>query len=175
MPLKETLSKLLEQEKGAKQTERDGVNVLEEWKRAVPALFAELRGHLQEYEREGSLTFSDTTIGLIEDGLGHYDVPVLKISAGRSTISVQPVGRVIGDTFGRIDMLREGLVVEPRRIVLVRRPSSPKDSTLIWRIRMPIDRGGLLGRLRPRTKSVPLNNANLEQAVELLLDLHSFS
>ena len=70
-----------------------------------------------------------------------------------------------------------GSLHEPRRIVLVRRPSSVKDSTLTWRIRMPIPRGGPLGRLRSQATSVnfAFNKANLEQAVKLLLELHSFS
>ena len=108
MTLKDTLSKLAEQEKRAKQAIEDREKLLDEWKQAVAAALTDVRSYLEEYEKDGSLALAEDTIRLTEDGLGAYDVPVLKVSVGPAVILVQPLGRLIDTTSGRIDIIVRG-------------------------------------------------------------------
>ena len=166
--LKDTLSKLVEQDKRAKQAIEDKQKVLEEWKQAVAALLTDVRGHLVDFEKDGSLSLSEDTIRLTEDGLGPYDIPVMKISAGPVVILVQPLGRLIDATSGRIDMHCQGRNSVRQRVTLFRMPASTNGSKLTWHIWIPQEAKSLLGRLRPREKTLPLNKGTLEQAIEIL-------
>jgi hypothetical protein len=170
MALKDTLSKLQEQDRRTQQAFNDRRKMLEEWQQAVGALLDELRGHLAEYENDGVLTLSPDTIRLTEDGLGAYEVPVLKIGAGSAVILVQPLGRLIDATSGRIDMHCQGRVAGSQRVTLLRMPPSSNGSTLMWHIRMPQEARSALLRLLPRIRTVPLSKATLEQAIDHLLN-----
>ena len=170
MTLKDTLSKLAEQEKRAKQAIEDRQKLLEEWQQAVAAALAEVRSYLAEYQNDGSLSLAEDTIRLTEDGLGAYDVPVLKVSVGPAVILVQPLGRLIDTTSGRIDMHCQGRNAVRQRVTLFRMPTASNGSKLTWHIRMPQEAKTLLGRLRPRERTLPLSKDTLEQAIEILLN-----
>jgi hypothetical protein len=170
MTFKDTLSKLAEQEKRAKQAVEDKQKLLEEWKEAVAAALTNVRSFLEEYEKDGSLSLSEDTMRLTEDGLGAYDIPVLKISVGPAVILVQPLGRLIDTTSGRIDMHCQGRNAVRQRVTLFRLPTATNGSRLAWHIRMPQEAKTLLGRLRPREKILPLTKDTLEQAIEILLN-----
>ena len=163
----------------AKQAIEDREKLLEEWKQAVAAALADVRSYLEEYEKDGSLSLSEDTIRLTEDGLGAYDVPVIKIGVGAAVILVQPLGRLIDTTSGRIDMHCQGRNAVRQRVTLFRLPTASNGSRLTWHIRLPQEAKTLLGRLRPRERAFPLTKDTLEQAIrnssELALYRSQFS
>jgi hypothetical protein len=66
LALKDTLKMLREREQRDKQALEDKPKVIQEWKEALATLFAKIRGYLEEYEKDGSLSFSEETTRLTE-------------------------------------------------------------------------------------------------------------
>jgi hypothetical protein len=159
LPLKDTLKMLREREQREKQALDNRPNTIQEWKDAVASLFAEIRRYLEEYEKDGSLSFSEETTRLTEESLGSYGVPLMKITAGPAVILVEPVGRLVIGAFGRVDMHRQGQAGEQQRLMFLRMPKSTTDATPIWHLRMPVE----------SRSSVPLTKEAIEQAIDFLL------
>jgi hypothetical protein len=100
-----------------------------EWLDALQALFATIEGWLRSAVEAGVLTTSRSSIEVIEQDLGSYQAPVLRIGDGRVTVRLEPVGgrvagvvasgsaRLIG-LRGRVD-----LVCGPIKVPLVRTQS----------------------------------------------------
>jgi len=101
----------------------------EEWLGAIDSLFKGIEEWLAPAVQEGVLTTSRSAEGIVEQYLGEYQAPVLRIDDGRATVRLQPVGgRVVGlvephmhGLRGRVD-----LICGPFKIPLVR------DSTGNW-------------------------------------------
>ena len=170
MSLKDTLGMLLEQEKRAKQAAQERQKAMEEWKQAVAALMTNVRGYSEEYEKDGSLSFSnEDTIRLTEEGLGAYEIPVMKINAGSAAILIQPLGREINGTLGSVNMQLQERTAERQRVMLLRMPTSGTNSPPTWLIRIPRQSKTFLRRLRSRGRTLPFTKSTLEQAIEFLL------
>jgi hypothetical protein len=175
MSLKDTLTKLQEDEQQKLQWERDKPKHIKDWQDAVVALIAQIREYLGEYAADGSLTFTESEIELMEEGLGRYEIKTLSIVAGPATVLVRPVGTMIVGAFGRVDMYRQGRAGDFDRVLLLRMRTSPDDPTPRWAITLPPGlgtptNGGLINR--PMSSSLaqraPLTKETLEQALDFL-------
>jgi hypothetical protein len=176
MPLKDTLTRLQEEERQKAKWEKDKPKHIKDWQVSVTNLFKEIRSYLKEYEADGSISFSDREIELTEESLGRYRIPSMSIIAGPATIMLEPVGTMLVGAWGRVDMYRQGRGGEQDRILLLRLPTSRTDSTLQWKIRSQPEAVGPAGRVRGRTllqpqrpTFVPLSKEILEQKLEDLL------
>lgn len=169
MALKDTLTKIREQERLEKEKLENKPQVIAEWKEATTSLMKELRDYLAEYEKDGSLLFSDDSVRLTEERLGSYSVPAMRLTVGPIVILIQPVGRLIIGAFGRVDLHRHGRAGQNQRVMLVRLPKSKTDAALIWHVVMPEAAANRGGRLPPRKQFIPLTKETLEQAIEFLL------
>jgi hypothetical protein len=64
-----------------------------EWLGALNRLLAQIRGFLQEADSDGVLEIVDYEVERVEERLGVYDAPALKIRLGTASVDVVPVGR----------------------------------------------------------------------------------
>jgi hypothetical protein len=170
MPLRETLNRLRER---SPKDHRDRKAVVAEWQSEVSALLARIREYLSEYEQDGSLTFKERHIRLTEETLGTYNIGGMDIEAGPILIVVRPVGRLVTDAEGRVDMHRQGRPGEEHRIMLLRMPSDGVNRTPPWLITLPQIASSRQTQVytgpRPSRRLEPLSKPVLEEAVDLLL------
>jgi hypothetical protein len=72
-----------------------------EWKRALEALFGDIEKWLAPAVTAGVLKTSLSQTEITEQDLGEYQVPVLRITDGRLTVQLEPVGgRVVSIAAG---------------------------------------------------------------------------
>ena len=173
MPLRDTLSRLQEQQKRESQAISDRPALIAEWKSAVDELFIKIREYLGEYIREGSLSVKDRHVRLTEESLGTYEVDAMDIHAGPIIILVQPVGLMVIGAAGRVDMHRQGRPSEQHRVMLLRAPESKDNPSLAWFINYPSEATPQMVfkyQFPVATRKVtPLTKEALEEAVEFLL------
>jgi hypothetical protein len=119
----EVIAKLKERPK----TAEEGLEALKtEWKQALDNLFKGIESWLEPAIQAGVLKASRSSTDLLEEDLGTYLVPILRITDGRATVRIEPIGaRVVGvlghkgvrlgGLRGRVD-----LICGPIKIPLVR-------------------------------------------------------
>ena len=73
MSLKDTLAQLRQQKEQAAQMQQDKPKLIDEWRQAVVKLLEEIRGHLAEYQADGSMSFTERKIDLSEGTLGRNE------------------------------------------------------------------------------------------------------
>lgn len=64
-----------------------------EWLGALNRLLAQIRGFLREADSDGVLEIVDYEVERVEERLGVYDAPALKVRLGAASVDVVPVGR----------------------------------------------------------------------------------
>lgn len=120
MTMRRLIDKLKERSKAAKA---DVSQKRDEWLRAVEELFDTVEQWLAPAVQEGVLKTWRSTEEVVEQELGAYQAPVLRIEDDRSTVRLQTVGaRIVGMVGypglrirGRVD-----LICGPIKVPLVR-------------------------------------------------------
>jgi hypothetical protein len=163
MALKDRLENLRQDAERDNQWQADRPKLIAEWQQAVKWLFARVREWLAGYEQSGLLTFSEQEIPLTEEAIGPYRIGVMELRAGKATIVLRPVGRIIIGATGRVDMHLLGRMIENERIMLLRSTQSG-DPDEKWTIALPVIRGR-----EGVTVQKPFTQQGLEEAVERLL------
>ena len=127
--------------------------IREEWLSDLNQLYELVEGWLGPEQAEGLVHLTRGQVIVIEEGLGWYDAPSLVIGAGGKTVQLHPMGRLIADTTGQVD-----LICDQRRLPLVR------DSKHRWLV-VP---GGPSGRPLVNARYL-LTRQSLSEALKLLL------
>lgn len=126
MTMRDLIDKLKERPKTV-QEHRDEQRA--EWLSALRALFTQIEGWVRPAVEAGVLTTNQSSTEIVEQDLGSYMAPVLRISDGQLTVRLEPIGgRVVGivgsgntrlvGLRGRVD-----LVSGPTKVPLVRTSS----------------------------------------------------
>jgi hypothetical protein len=171
MALKDTLKRLLEDSGSAQPL--DKAAVIDEWRKAVAALMAQIQEFLREYKDAGTIQFTDGVTQLFEESLGTYQIPNLVLRAGPAVLMIQPIGRMVVDATGRVDLYRQGRGAEDERVVALRDASPNRPSS--WVLSIPPDVEPFVIQSLPalerslRRTYLPLTKENLEAALERLL------
>lgn len=97
----------------------------DEWLSDLDALYQTVRGFLEKYIENGSITVSFTGIELIEENLGSYEARKMEIKIGAQRIYLVPVGTLIVGSKGRVDV--EGTAGRAQLLLLDERAKNPAD------------------------------------------------
>ncbi|HEX2568528.1 MAG TPA: hypothetical protein VH877_03140 [Polyangia bacterium] len=122
-----TLQDLIEKLKERPRAVEEQLDVQrQEWLAALRHLFAEIERWLGPATDAGVLKISRSESEIVEPDLGSYRAPILRISDGRLTVHLEPVGRhvvgIVGGGGTRFTGLqgRVDLICGPMKIPLVR-------------------------------------------------------
>ncbi len=132
---------------------RDRNRSRSEWLLTLNHLFAEIRKWLREADPEGLLEVVPYQVERVEQRLGIYDAPALKIRLGTNSIDILPMGRhvtnhlqlqnmlVIPSNVGRWGDLSGGRVDVTdgeRRYQLLRSTEAGQDRWYAWSVKPPL-------------------------------------
>lgn len=131
------------------------------WRGAIAALYAQVRQHLAEYERDGLVQFETRLASRSEDVLGTYDIDVLLVHMGLRAIVFSPVARYDLGGDGRSDMYVQGHMGQALRLRWLASPAP--DGTWAIELKSP--------KSSARSKQTrPLTKSTLEEGLDLLLE-----
>jgi hypothetical protein len=101
--LKELLVRKKQQAEAAGPVDWSAVR--DRWMSDLAGLCTEIRGWLGSLEREGLLTIEGGVFARVEEQLGAYDAPFLKLRFPEGeVVEVRPVARVVLGAKGRVDV-----------------------------------------------------------------------
>lgn len=89
--------------------------VREKWLDELGRLLASVREWCAEGEARGLLRVLQDDVTLVEEPIGTYHAPSLRLEMRRATVQIVPVGRTIIGALGRVDVTRP-----PGRVILLR-------------------------------------------------------
>jgi len=72
---------------------KERISARAEWLEAIRWLFARIRALLQDADPNGLLEIVQYEVERVEERLGVYDAPALKIRLGTASVDIVPVGR----------------------------------------------------------------------------------
>jgi hypothetical protein len=107
MTVKESfLEQLRKQKQGAQFGTTNVAAIRTEWVAAVGELIKQVEAWLKDATTEGLARYVRTTIDMVEDRLGAYQAPGLRIHFPESTVEVTPKARFVAGVgaMGRVDM-----------------------------------------------------------------------
>src|SRR5947209_7698175 len=87
-----TFREFLQEQAKKRQTANDA-KIIDEWRKAVAALIAQVRQWLKESDPDGIIEVEEGETSVTEPGLGRYRVPYLNLRAFGTWIGVVPKAR----------------------------------------------------------------------------------
>ncbi len=123
-----------------------------EWLKALHALYGRIEEMLADSGCAGDVRVEKFEVELTEEFVGSYRAPALRIWIGNESVSLIPMGMMIVNAYGRVD-----LVGEAGRVTIVQhRPEIGLD----WEIVL---------RRTPQWLSADLAPASLAEALDLVM------
>ena len=83
----------------------DWAGMRDEWLRNLGSLYEQVRKFLQDYIKDGSISYAFTEVDLTEENIGSYSAKKMDIRIGRQRVSLVPVGTLLIGSKGRVDVV----------------------------------------------------------------------
>jgi len=109
----------------------------DEWIRSVEELYSQIEEWFRDLLEQGLMAVRRTPKELSEEYLGTYQIEVLQIEMGDTTVVLDPVGRNIIGATGRIDMYVRGYRDDAMLLIRV----ELEEGNPTWQIRKRTDTG----------------------------------
>ena len=156
MSLKDKLRKIAAE---GQRTETDWNIIRDIWLKQVEKLYREIENWFGEYFDEGYMRISFREITLSEEHIGLYQINVMELDIGGPLVVMEPVGRNILGTAGRIDLYMSGHRADRIMLLLM----SDSKGQPFWELR----------KRNIRTEKYLFEHGIFEELIEGWLELYS--
>lgn len=102
----------------------------DEWLKYLSQFYNRVENFLDEYRRDGKLSFKYTDKEIFEEHIGSYSAKTLEIQLGSYQIKLDPIGTILVGAKGRVDLIGANGKI---KFVLVNKHSSvPQMKFNVW-------------------------------------------
>jgi hypothetical protein len=102
----------------------------DEWLAYLSQFYNRVENFLDEYQRDGKLSFHYTNKEIFEEHIGSYSAKTLEIKLGSDRIKLEPIGTIVIGAKGRVDLI--GANGKIKFVLVDRNSSAPQVKFNIW-------------------------------------------
>lgn len=102
----------------------------DEWLTSLSQFYERVENFLDEYKRDGKLSFQYTNKEIFEDHIGSYSAKTLEIQVGSYQIKLDPIGTILIGAKGRVDLI--GANGKIKFVLVDKHLSAPQMKFDVW-------------------------------------------